>query len=126
MGGKIRSYNIIRELSRKHSITFFSFYAAHQPDAHPGLKDILDNVVCIPLNLPRAKSASELLSYCGRVFSAQPYGISKFCRPVARKHLRTLLAEQSYDVIVCDFIFGAGFGLHCALAYRRRHAAQDF
>jgi len=107
-GGKIRSYNIIRELARKHSITFFSFYAAHQPDAHPGLKDILDNVVCIPLNLPRAKSASELFSYCGRVFSSEPYGISKFCRPMARKRLRTLLAEESYDVIVCDFVFAAG------------------
>ena len=27
-GGKIRSYNILRELSRAHSVTFFTFYAA--------------------------------------------------------------------------------------------------
>jgi hypothetical protein len=28
-GGKIRSYSILRELARQHSVTFFSFYAAH-------------------------------------------------------------------------------------------------
>lgn len=107
-GGKIRSYNIIRELAREHSVTFFSFYAAHEADAHPALKDILDDVICVPLNLPQPKSTSELLSYCGRLLSSEPYGISKFCRPTARRRLRELLAEQSYDVIVCDFVFAAG------------------
>lgn len=107
-GGKIRSYNIIRELAREHSVTFFSFYAAHQPDAHPDLKDFLDNVVCVPLKLPSPKSAAEMLSYGRHLISPEPYGISKFCRPVARERLRALLAEQRYDVIVCDFIFAAG------------------
>lgn len=107
-GGKIRSYNIIRELARHHSITFFSFYASHQPDAHPGLKDILDAVVCMPLSLPPPKSAAELFSYCSRTLSSEPYGISKFCRPIVRERLRAVLAEESYDVIVCDFIFAAG------------------
>lgn len=107
-GGKIRSYNIIRELARQHSITFFSFYAEHQPDAHFELKDILDHVVCTPLRLPSPKSTAEMFSYCARALSSQPYGISKFCRPVARKRLRALLAEESYDVVVCDFIFAAG------------------
>ena len=38
-GGKIRSYNILRQLARKHSVTFFSFYAAHDPDVHADLKE---------------------------------------------------------------------------------------
>ena len=38
-GGKIRSYNILRELARQHSVTFFSFYAAHDGDLHPDLKN---------------------------------------------------------------------------------------
>ena len=28
-GGKIRSYNILRQLAKHHEVTFFSFYAAH-------------------------------------------------------------------------------------------------
>ena len=62
-GGKIRSYNILRELARHHSITFFSFYAAHQNDSHPALKDIFDRVVTVPLSLPVSKSRAEMIDY---------------------------------------------------------------
>jgi polysaccharide biosynthesis protein PslH len=107
-GGKIRSYNILRELAREHSVTFFSFYGAHEGDCHPGLKDVFDRVICLPLNLPAPKSPAEMLSYGLRLLSSQPYGITKFCRPAVRRKLRELLQQETYDVIVCDFVFAAG------------------
>ena len=107
-GGKIRSYNIMRELARRHSVSFFSFYAAHKNDRHPDLKNILEQVVCVPLRLPVPKSAAEMLDYGVRLLSSQPYGITKYCRPQARRELRSLLAQARYDVIVCDFVFAAG------------------
>jgi hypothetical protein len=58
-GGKIRSYNILRELARQHSVTFFSFYAAHDGDLHPALKNLFDCVVCLPLSLPVPKSRRD-------------------------------------------------------------------
>jgi polysaccharide biosynthesis protein PslH len=107
-GGKIRSYNILRELARRHAVTFFSFHNAHANDAHPGLKDILDRVVCVPLALPAPKSLAELVNYGLRLLSSQPYGITKFCTRQVRQRLRELLAEETYDVIVCDFLMPAG------------------
>ena len=62
-GGKIRSYNILRELARQHSVTFFSFYAAHDGDAHPDLKNMFERVVCVPLKLPAPKSLAEMRDY---------------------------------------------------------------
>src|ERR1700730_8253316 len=103
-GGKIRSYNILRELARHHSVTFFSFYAAHDGDAHPDLKNLFDRVVCIPLQLPAAKSAGEMFDYGLRLFSSQPYNFTKFCRPGVRRRLHALLRQEKYDVIVCDFM----------------------
>jgi polysaccharide biosynthesis protein PslH len=103
-GGKIRSYNILRELAREHSITFFSFYAAHQNDCHPTLKDFFDRVVCVPLSLPLPKSRAEILDYGIRLLSSHPYLITKYCRSEVRHHLRALLQHESYDVIVCDFV----------------------
>jgi len=107
-GGKIRSYNILRELARQHSVTFFSFYGAHDGDVHHSLKDLFDRVVCVPLLLPEPKSPAELGDYIVRLFSSQPYGIAKYCRPEVRRRLHALLNEESFDVIVCDFIYAAG------------------
>jgi sugar transferase (PEP-CTERM/EpsH1 system associated) len=107
-GGKIRSYNILRELACQHSITFFSFYAAHENDSHPDLKNIFDRVVCMPLVLPASKSRSEMLDYAVRFFSSQPYGITKYCRREVRQSLSGLLKQEQYDVIICDFLMPAG------------------
>ena len=107
-GGKIRSYNILRELARRHSVTFFSFYGAHDNDLHADLKRIFDHVVCVPLKLPAAKSTAEMFNYGIRLFSLQPYGIAKFCLPEVRRSLRAFVDKQKYDVIVCDFMMAAG------------------
>ncbi len=107
-GGKIRSYNILRELARLHSVTFFSFYAAHSHDVHPELNNLFDSVVCVPLALPAPKSVAEMRDYGIRVLSSQPYGITKYCRPEVRSRLHALLKEETYDVILCDFVMAAG------------------
>lgn len=107
-GGKIRSYNILRELARKHSVTFFSFYGSHQNDQHPELKNIFKRVECVPLKLPEAKSSGEMLEYVLGLASPEPYGIVKFCRQEVRRVLHGLLEQENYDVIVCDFVIAAG------------------
>jgi len=106
-GGKIRSYNILRELARNHSITFFSFYAEHANDQHASLNQIFEKSICVPLKLPRPKSAGELLTYAGYMFSSKSYSLMKYCSPNVRRDLRTLVQGVSYDVIICDFIFAA-------------------
>src|SRR5947209_23387 len=86
-GGKIRSYNILRDLSRAHSVTFFTFYAARNNDIHPSLEDVFDRVICVPRQLPKPKSLAEMRDYAIRLFSSQPYTITKFCRPEVRRKL---------------------------------------
>ena len=107
-GGKIRSYNILRQLASQHSVTFFSFYAAHDGDLHPSLKDCFDRVICMPLALPEPRSVGELRDYLFRLFSSEPYSITKYCRPEVRARLRTLLDQETYDGILCDFMVAAG------------------
>src|SRR3984885_7322176 len=107
-GGKIRSYNILRQLARQHSITLFSFYAAHNPDVHAELKHMFDRVVTMPLRIPAPKSFAEMCDYAIRLVSREPYGITKYCRPEVRRGLRALLEQENYDVILCDFMAAAG------------------
>ncbi len=69
---------------------------------------MFDRVVCVPLELPAPKSLAEMLDYGIRLLSSQPYGITKYCRPEVRRRLRTLLKQETYDVILCDFMAAAG------------------
>jgi sugar transferase (PEP-CTERM/EpsH1 system associated) len=108
IGGKIRSYNILRQLAKHHAVTFFSFYAAHENDVHAELSRIFQRVILIPLDLASAKSAGELLDYALHLFSREPYTLTKYCRPAVRKKLCALLEEETFDVILCDFLFAAG------------------
>jgi sugar transferase (PEP-CTERM/EpsH1 system associated) len=107
-GGKIRSYNILRELARQHSVTLFSFYAAHDSDLHPDLKHMFDRIVCVPLRLPAPKSLAEMRDYGIGLLSSEPYSITKYCRPEVRQRLQALLKQETYDIILCDFMVAAG------------------
>ena len=107
-GGKIRSYNILRELARTHSIAFFSFYAAHSPDIHDDLRSIFGEVICMPLALPPPKGPREMLDYTANLLTREPYNIAKYCRSDVRTRLGQLLRKNECDVIVCDFLTAAG------------------
>jgi glycosyltransferase involved in cell wall biosynthesis len=107
-GGRIRSYNILRQLAGDHRVTYFGFHAEQDDAAHAELKEIFERVVCCPLQLPTAKSFAELVQYGKELFSREPYAISKYCQPWVARDLRELVKSESYDVIVCDFLVAAG------------------
>jgi polysaccharide biosynthesis protein PslH len=108
IGGKIRSYNILRQLATKHPVTFFTFYAAHSNDIHEDLSHIFHRVIAIPLELPPARGIAEFRDYILGLFSREPYNLTKYCRRQIRKRLRDLLREEAHDVILCDFLIPAG------------------
>jgi polysaccharide biosynthesis protein PslH len=107
-GGKIRSYYILRELAKRHSVTFFSFYAEHPGDIHQQLTQFFERVVCIPLRIPIPRSRGEVFHFARHMFSPLPYSVAKHSQPKVVAALRNLLEAESYDVIVCDFVVAGG------------------
>jgi sugar transferase (PEP-CTERM/EpsH1 system associated) len=107
-GGKIRSYYILRELAKRHSVTFFSFYAEHPGDIHHQLTQFFERLVCIPLRIPIPRSRGEFFHYARHMFSPLPYSIAKHSQPKVVAALRNLLEAESYDVIICDFVVAGG------------------
>ena len=107
VGGKIRSYNILKELAKRHEVTFFSFYAAHPEDEHGGLEKVFHRSVCVPLDIPPANSLGDKLNFLRAQISPLPYSVWKYCRPVVRERLLELVKGQSYDVVICDFLLPA-------------------
>ncbi len=43
-GGKIRSYNIAKELARRHDVTLFTFYPSMFPDPHASIREPIKDV----------------------------------------------------------------------------------
>jgi len=107
-GGKIRSYHILRELAKRHSVTFFSFYAEHPGDIHQQLTQFFERVICIPLRIPIPRSRGEIFHFARYMFSPMPYSVAKHSQPKVVAALSNLLEADSYDVIICDFVVAAG------------------
>src|SRR4029077_4147334 len=107
-GGKIRSYYILLELAKRHSVTFFSFYAEHPGDIHHQLTEFFERVVCIPLRIPIPRSRGEAFHFARYMLSPLPYTVAKHSQPNVKLALSTLLESESYDAIVCDFVVAGG------------------
>jgi sugar transferase (PEP-CTERM/EpsH1 system associated) len=107
-GGKIRSYHILRELSRRHDVTFFTSYAEHRGDIHGELEHIFAQVIRYPLPLPRSRSFEHLTHYARGFFSRQPHQLVRHVSSHVTLGLRHLLEKEKFDVVVCDFLAAAG------------------
>lgn len=108
MGGKIRSFHIVRELARRHEITLFTFYPRIVPDPHHGLGATFERIELLPLDLPRVASFRDVLAYTANALTSRPYQITRHCPPQVGRRLRQLLNDGRYDLVVCDFLLTAG------------------
>jgi sugar transferase (PEP-CTERM/EpsH1 system associated) len=106
-GGRIRSYNLVRELAKRHRVTFFGFHAQQDNAAHAELNHICERVLCFPLELPEPKSLVEFRQYATGILSGEPHSVRKFYRPHVASELRALLRKETYDILVSDFVFAA-------------------
>ena len=107
LGGRIRSYQILRQLATKHDVTLFTFYAAQPNDAHAELATFFHEVVYWPLSIASDKGFRELFSFARHVFRSWPYSVCKYCRREVIAGMRQLLSKKWYDVILCDFVIAA-------------------
>jgi polysaccharide biosynthesis protein PslH len=106
-GGKIRSFNILRELARRHHVTFFTSYEKHDRDVHGDLEKLFAKVIRYPLRIPRSRSLRHILRYAGSFFSQQPHQLFRYYDSQAAAELLHLIERENFDVIVCDFLAAA-------------------
>lgn len=107
MGGKIRSFQILKQLARRHEITLFTFYPEHPDDQHLRGNSIFSNLVPVPLPLPPRRSLGEYARAARVMAAGRPVTVEKFLYPVVRRRYAELLAASAFDLIVCDFIVPA-------------------
>ena len=104
-GGKIRTYNMLRELKRLNRVTYLtlddgSATAAERESA----LEYCDELVCIP-HQPREKFTSGFYSELFfNLFSPLPYAIKKYESARMRAEIIKRVEAGNVDLIVCDFL----------------------
>src|SRR3981081_803121 len=78
-GGKIRSYNILRQLARDHQVTLLSYYGGREGFIYEGhIQRDLPGAETIYTSALDGSAAAQSLDYVWRVFHAAPFAVSKF------------------------------------------------
>ena len=104
-GGKIRSYNILRHLSRAHNVILLSYYGGKRDFGYereigqefPGAKSIWTAA-------PDGNALAQSGDYIRRMFQSAPFAVSKFTHPSVRQTVVGFLGAKEFDVAVCDFL----------------------
>ena len=107
-GGRIRSFQMVKELARRHAVTVVTFYPAMENDLHGTLAPLFEELITVPLPLSKQKSVGEYVDYLRCLPAPHPYSMQKYYRPELRRAVAELFSRKSFDAIICDFIYPAG------------------
>jgi len=105
-GGQLRTYNILRQLSRRHEVTYLSYYGGRSRDEayEQEIARHLPGTVALHTRSHDIAAENSSLDYVRRFFSPAPYAVSKFTVPEVRELLQEWISKRRFDVAVCDFL----------------------
>jgi polysaccharide biosynthesis protein PslH len=107
-GGDIRSYNIARQLSARHELTFLSYYDGQTDAAYEHeLERHFAGAICASTGKKARSGLARGFDYLSRLPKVEPYAVGRFASTGVRKQLETWFQEQRFDVAVCDFLDAA-------------------
>jgi sugar transferase (PEP-CTERM/EpsH1 system associated) len=104
-GGKIRPFNVIRHLSRRHEVTVASLArTADELEAGAGLRDHCANVIAETISAPAA-----LARMVARLPTTTPPSMGYFYSPALAKRIGAELARTRFDLVFVHCAFVAGY-----------------
>jgi len=104
-GGRLRSFNIVSELSRSHRVTLLT---THSPEEDP--KTLVaqlpqcERVISVPCDVPKQGSVRFGLALVRSWLSHYPVDLWKWRVPALLHEVRRHLASRGFDLCVADFL----------------------
>jgi len=107
-GGNIRTYHVLRYLSARHELTFYSYYGGTpDPDYERELQRQLPGAVAVCTGKREFSGAARALDYLAHIGTHAPYAVSRFADARVQRQIQTWFRERRFDVAVCDFLDAA-------------------
>jgi sugar transferase (PEP-CTERM/EpsH1 system associated) len=104
-GGKIRTYQMLKELRREHHITYLTLDdGAASPDARERAAEYCNELVTIPHRVREKFSAGFYTELARNLYSRLPYAIKKYESAQMRLEIEERARTGEFDVVICDFL----------------------
>src|SRR5215471_134443 len=107
-GGKIRTYQMLKELRRDHHITYLTLDDGRAAaDAEKRAEEYCHELICIPHRLRLKFTAGFYLELLGSLANPVPYAVAKYRSQLMEAKIAELAGQGRFDVVVCDFLVPA-------------------
>lgn len=104
-GGKIRTYQMLRELKREHKVTYLTLDdGSAAPDAAERASEYCHELVRVPHRTRAKFSPGFYAELAANLASRMPYFMSKYESAEMRREVAHRDATGNFDVVVCDFL----------------------
>jgi sugar transferase (PEP-CTERM/EpsH1 system associated) len=107
-GGKLRTWHLLRNLAQRHSVTYLSFADADAGAVElEAMREVSDRTVLVKRTEAAKRSLRFYAGAAAHLIDPLPYAVAKYRSREFRQTVRGLLANDAFDVIVCDFLVPA-------------------
>jgi hypothetical protein len=104
-GGKIRTYQMLKELKREHHITYLTLDdGMADREAREKSVEYCNELVCVPHDIREKFTAGFYADLALNVISSLPYAIRKYQSTEMRRLVDEHVKAQLADIVVCDFL----------------------
>jgi polysaccharide biosynthesis protein PslH len=107
-GGKLRTWHLMRQLARRHEITYLAFKEPGQLDADvDGMRQVASRIETVTRSEPAKGTLRFYADAALHLVDPLPYAVGKYRSREMKRRLRALLEIEAFDLIVCDFLVPA-------------------
>jgi glycosyltransferase involved in cell wall biosynthesis len=104
-GGRIRTYNMLKELKRNHHVTYLTLDdGTADANARVLATEYCHELICIPHETKAKFSAGFYVELVANMFSSLPYFMKKYESMGMRLAIEEQANENRFNVLVCDFL----------------------
>jgi sugar transferase (PEP-CTERM/EpsH1 system associated) len=103
-GGRIRTLNVLRYLAKWHDVTYLCNLEAGEESHCDAMREVGLKLETVPWKSPALGDFKFYISLALNFFSYEPFNVAKDNNPLLRARAEELVAQENYDLVVCDFI----------------------
>lgn len=104
-GGRIRSYQMLKQLKREHQITYLTLCESQDSaDSFQRASEYCHRLVPVTHSTTRKFSVAFYRELSRNLLSPLPYAIQKYQSEMMRRAIEQEVQKDDYDLLVCDFL----------------------